>query len=34
MRYIRHYNRAPKSVKWVYRNPARRITTDSHVTRH
>jgi len=34
MRYIRHYNRAPKPVKWIYRNPARRITTNSYVTRH
>jgi transposase len=34
LRYIRHYNRAPKPVKWVYRNPAHRITTDSHVTHH
>jgi hypothetical protein len=32
MRYIRQYNRAPKSVNWVYRNPAHRITTDSRVT--
>jgi transposase len=34
MRYIRQYNRAPKSVNWVYRNPAHRITTDSRVTVH
>ena len=34
MRYIRQYNRTPKPVKWVYRNPAHRITTDSHVTVH
>jgi transposase len=34
MRYIRHYNHAPKPVKWVHRNPARRITTDSRVTVH
>ena len=34
MRYIRLYNRAPKPVKWVYRNPAHRITTDSYVTHH
>jgi len=34
MRYIRQYNRAPKPVKWVYRNPAHRITTDSRVTVH
>src|SRR5262245_3153251 len=34
MRYIRQYNRAPKPVKWVYRNPAHRITTDWRVTVH
>jgi transposase len=34
MRYIRQYNRTPKPVKWVHRNPARRITTDSRVTVH
>jgi len=34
MRYIRQYNRAPKTVKWVYRNPAHRITMDSGVTAH
>ena len=34
MRYIRKYNDAPEPVKWVHRNPARRITTDSHVTVH
>jgi len=34
MRYIRQYNNAPKPVKWVYRNPAHRITTDSRVTVH
>ncbi len=34
MRYIRKYNNAPKPVKWVYRNPAHRITTDSRVTVH
>lgn len=34
MRYIRQYNRAPKPVKWVHRNPAHRITTDSRVTVH
>jgi transposase len=32
MRYIRQYNLAPKPVKWVHRNPAQRITTDSRVT--
>jgi transposase len=34
MRYIRHYNRTPKPVKWVHRNPAHRITMDSPVTVH
>jgi transposase len=34
MRYIRKYNDAPKPVKWVYRTPTRRITTDSRVTVH
>ncbi|HEU4476592.1 MAG TPA: IS630 family transposase [Methyloceanibacter sp.] len=34
MRYIRQYNLAPKPVKWVYRNPIHRITTDSRVTVH
>src|SRR4249920_2561817 len=32
MRYIRKYNDAPKPVKWVYRTPTHRITTDSRVT--
>ena len=26
MRYIRHYNRAPKPIKWTYRDPSHRIT--------
>ncbi len=34
MRYIRHYNKAPKAVKWKYFDPTRRITTDSDVTVH
>jgi transposase len=34
MRYIRKYNNSPKPVKWVYRWPAHRITTDSRVTVH
>jgi hypothetical protein len=34
MRYIRKYNDSPKPVKWVYRNPTHRITTDSAVTGH
>jgi len=36
MRYIRHYNRAPKPIKWTYRDPSYRIRFDtiSHVTGH
>lgn len=34
MRYIRQYNKAPKTVKWKYFNPARRITPESVVTVH
>lgn len=34
MRYIRKYNDSPRPVKWVHRNPAYRITTDSRVTVH
>ena len=34
MRYIRKYNEAPKPVKWTYRNPTYRTTTDSRVTGH
>lgn len=34
MRYIRHYNKAPKPVKWKYANPARRLSTQSVVTGH
>ena len=34
MRYIRQYNLAPRPVKWVYRDPVHRITTDSGVTVH
>jgi transposase len=34
MRYIRHYNKAPKPIKWTYRNINNRITTDSSVTVH
>jgi transposase len=34
MRYIRQYNKAPKTVKWSYSDPARRITTESAVTVH
>jgi len=36
MRYIRHYNRAPKPLKWTYRDPSHRISLDTipHVTGH
>jgi transposase len=34
MRYIRQYNKAPKTVKWKYFDPGRRITTQSAVTAH
>jgi transposase len=34
MRYIRHYNKAPKIVKWKYCNPSRRIGTQLTVTGH
>lgn len=29
MRYIRHYNRNPKPIKWTYRNPQHRITPNT-----
>lgn len=34
MHYIRHYNKDPKTVKWRYFDPTRRITTTSVVTVH
>jgi hypothetical protein len=34
MKYIRHYNNAPKTVKWRYFDPTRRITSSSAVTVH
>ncbi len=34
MRYIRHYNKTPKPVKWIHRDPSKRIATDSRVTVH
>jgi hypothetical protein len=35
-RYIRHYNRDPKPIKWTYREPSHRICVDtiSPVTGH
>jgi hypothetical protein len=32
MRYIRQYNKAPKTIKWRYCDPTRRITIDLSVT--
>ncbi len=34
MRYIREYNKEPKTVKWKYFDPSRRITPKSVVTVH
>ena len=34
MRYIRHYNKAPRTVKWKYFDPTKRITSQSAVTSH
>ena len=34
MRYIRDYNKTPKTVKWKYFDPTRRITPTSAVTVH
>jgi transposase len=34
MHYIRQYNKAPKTVKWKYFDPSRRITSQSAVTAH
>jgi hypothetical protein len=34
MKYIRHYNKVPKTVKWHYFDPTRRITPSSAVTVH
>jgi transposase len=33
-RYIKRYNEDPKPIRWTYRNPAHRVTTDSAVTVH
>jgi len=33
-RYITRYNQDPKPIRWVYSNPAHRITTDSTDTVH
>src|SRR6202795_4785274 len=34
MRYIRQYNKNPRTVKWKYFDPSRRITPESVVTVH
>jgi transposase len=34
MKYIRHYNKVPKTVKWRYFDPTSRITSTSTVTVH
>lgn len=34
MRYIRQYNKAPRTVKWKYADPSRHISTQSAVTGH
>lgn len=34
MRYIRQYNKNPRTVKWKYFDPSRRISSDSVVTVH
>ncbi len=34
MRYIRHYNQSPKTVKWKYFDPSGRSTSTSAVTVH
>jgi transposase len=33
-RYIRQYNKAPKPIRWSYRNPAHRIGSTSASTVH
>jgi transposase len=34
MRYIRHYNKSPRTVKWKYADPSRHISTQSAGTGH
>jgi hypothetical protein len=34
MRYVRHYNKAPKTVEWKYFDPTKRITPKPAVTVH
>jgi hypothetical protein len=34
MRYIRQYNKSPRTVKWKYSDPSRHISTQSVGTGH
>jgi len=34
MRYIRQYNKAPRTVKWKYADPSRHLGIGSVVTGH
>lgn len=34
LNYIRHHNRAPKPIKWMYRDPTRRLGSSSAGTGH
>lgn len=34
MRYIKHYNKSPKTVKWKYADPSKRLGLKSAVTGH
>ncbi|THJ23591.1 MAG: IS630 family transposase, partial [Nitrospira sp. CG24E] len=34
MRYIRHYNKSPRTVKWKYADPSRHLSTQSVGTGH
>ena len=34
MRHIRHYNKAPRTVKWKYADPSRHLGIDSVATGH
>jgi transposase len=34
LRYIRHYNKKPRTVKWKYADPSRHLSTQSVGTGH
>ena len=34
MKYIKHYNKAPRTVKWKYEDTSRRLSPKSAVTGH